>query len=58
MSGSHAGFILAAYGATALILAAMIGASLLDWRSARRRLAALEAGRGPAGPRAPDLRAP
>jgi heme exporter protein D len=40
---AHTGFILAAYLATAIVLAALIGWILLDGRSLRRKLAALEA---------------
>ncbi|HVY21444.1 MAG TPA: heme exporter protein CcmD [Bauldia sp.] len=40
---SHAGFIAAAYVATALVLAALIAWVVLDGRAQRRRLAELEA---------------
>lgn len=40
--GPHGGFILAAYLATALILAGLAAAILLDRRAQRRALAALE----------------
>lgn len=40
--GPHAGFILAAYLATAAILAGLIFAILLDRRAQRQALAALE----------------
>jgi heme exporter protein D len=39
----HAGFILAAYGVTAVVLVALGLWLLLDWRAQRRRLADLEA---------------
>ena len=41
--GPHAGFILAAYLVTALVLGGAIAAILLDLRSQRRVLAALSA---------------
>jgi heme exporter protein D len=41
--GEHAGFILAAYGATIVIVAALIGWIHLDGRAQRRQLADLEA---------------
>lgn len=41
--GNHAGFILAAYGATAAIVIALALWIVLDGRAQRRRLAALEA---------------
>ncbi|MCX5513891.1 heme exporter protein CcmD [Kaistia algarum] len=41
--GAHAGFILAAYGATVLIVAALALWIVLDGRAQRRRLAELEA---------------
>jgi heme exporter protein D len=40
---THTGFILAAYLATAFVLAAIVGWIVLDGRSLRRRLAELEA---------------
>ena len=40
---THAGFIVAAYLATAVVLAAMVFWILLDGRSLRRKLAELEA---------------
>ncbi len=40
--GPHAGFILAAYLATAAILAGLIFATLLDRRTQKQALAALE----------------
>lgn len=43
--GQYGGFILASYAATGVILGAMIGGSLLGWRKAKTRLAALEAAR-------------
>lgn len=49
--GPHAGFILASYGASALILAGLALAILRDHRAQKRALAALEqrgAGRQPA----------
>jgi heme exporter protein D len=51
--GRHAGFIIASYAATALILGGLGAFILLDYRAAKARLAALDAGRGPkAGDRA------
>ena len=41
--GSHAGFILAAYGAAAILVAALILWVVADHRTQRRALAALEA---------------
>ncbi|MCZ8261538.1 MAG: heme exporter protein CcmD [Beijerinckiaceae bacterium] len=41
--GTHAGFILAAYAATAIILGGVILASWLSLRAARARLGRLEA---------------
>jgi len=41
--GAHAGFILAAYGAAAIILGVLMLWVLLDHRAQRRALAALEA---------------
>jgi heme exporter protein CcmD len=41
--GPHAAFILAAYGAAALVLLALVTWVLLDYRTQRRALAALEA---------------
>ncbi|HWJ71530.1 heme exporter protein D [Kaistia hirudinis] len=41
--GNHASFILAAYGATAVIVIALALWIVLDGRAQRRRLAALEA---------------
>ncbi len=38
----HIGFILAAYGVTAVVLVAMIAAVLLDGRAQRRILARIE----------------
>ncbi len=40
--GPHAGFILAAYGAVAIILGGLMLTILLDRRAQRRALAALE----------------
>jgi heme exporter protein D len=40
---THTGFIVAAYLATAIVLAALIGWILLDGRSLRRTLGELEA---------------
>ncbi|RDJ20602.1 heme exporter protein CcmD [Bosea caraganae] len=40
--GPHAGFILAAYGAVAVILGGLIAAILLDHRAQKRALDALE----------------
>jgi heme exporter protein D len=41
--GGHAGFILAAYGATAILVAALALWVVADHRTQRRALAALEA---------------
>jgi heme exporter protein D len=41
--GAHAGFILAAYGATAILVAALVFWVIADHRSQRRALAALDA---------------
>ena len=41
--GAHAGFILAAYGATAILVAALVFWVVADHRTQRRALAALEA---------------
>ncbi len=41
--GAHAGFIIAAYAVTVLVLVAMLGWTVLDGRAQRRRLADLEA---------------
>lgn len=43
MLGDHAGFILAAYGLSALIVAALVVWVVVDGRTQRRRLADLEA---------------
>ncbi len=43
MLGDHAGFILAAYGLSALIVVALVVWVVLDGRTQRRRLADLEA---------------
>ena len=43
MLGDHAGFILAAYGISALIVVALVVWVVVDGRTQRRRLAALEA---------------
>lgn len=40
---THAGFIIAAYAATAVVLAVMVGWIILDGRLQRRRLNELEA---------------
>jgi heme exporter protein D len=40
---THAGFIVAAYLVTALVLAGLVGWIVLDGRALRRRLAELEA---------------
>ena len=40
--GQHAGFIVAAYGAAALILAALVAWIVLDHRAQRRTLGELE----------------
>ncbi len=40
--GPHAGFILASYGAVALILGGLIAAILFDHRAQKRALTALE----------------
>jgi heme exporter protein D len=39
----HAGFVIAAYAATAAVLAALVAWIVLDGRALRRRLAGLEA---------------
>ena len=41
--GPHAGFILAAYTAGAVVVAVLVGWIILDYRSQRRVLAELEA---------------
>ena len=41
--GEHAGFIVAAYAFVAVVLAALIGATLLDGARQKAKLAALEA---------------
>ena len=41
--GAHAGFILAAYAAGAVVVAVLVGWIILDYRSQRRVLAELEA---------------
>lgn len=41
--GNHAGFILASYGLTVLVVAALFVWVILDGRAQRRRLAELEA---------------
>ncbi|MCX5477720.1 heme exporter protein CcmD [Kaistia geumhonensis] len=43
MLGDHAGFILAAYGLSALIVLALVVWVVVDGRTQRRRLADLEA---------------
>jgi heme exporter protein D len=43
MAVPHAGFILAAYVAAALVVAVLIGWVALDYRAQQRRLAELEA---------------
>ena len=40
--GAHAGFILAAYAVTAVVLVGMVAWIVLDGRSQRRRIADLE----------------
>jgi heme exporter protein D len=40
---THTGFILAAYLATAIVLAAVVGWIVIDGRALRRKLAELEA---------------
>lgn len=50
--GQYGGYILASYAAAGLVLGAMITASLVGWRSAKARLAALEANAGPRKARA------
>ena len=40
--GPHAGYIMASYGAAALILAGLVATILLDHRSQARALAALD----------------
>ena len=42
-AGAHAGFIVAAYAVTAVVLAAMVAWIIFDGRAQRRRLADLEA---------------
>lgn len=41
--GAHAGFIIAAYAVTAVVLAVMVGWIVLDGRLQKRRLNELEA---------------
>ncbi len=41
MDGRHAGFILAAYGVTALVFAALVLRAVLDARAQRRALGRL-----------------
>ncbi len=41
--GDHAGFILAAYGLAALVVAGLIARAALDYRAQRAALARLEA---------------
>lgn len=41
--GEHAGFIIAAYGFVAVVLTALIAATLLDGARQKAKLAALEA---------------
>lgn len=41
--GPHAGFILAAYGMVVVVIAVVIGATLLDHRAQKKSLADLEA---------------
>jgi heme exporter protein D len=41
--GAHAGFIFAAYGATAILVAALVAWVVADHRTQRRALAAMEA---------------
>lgn len=48
--GPHAGFILGAYGFTALVIAGLILNAWRDRRAQNRALAALEAGRTPPRP--------
>ena len=43
MSGTHAGFILAAYGLAVLVVVVLFVRIVLDGRSQRRQLAELEA---------------
>jgi heme exporter protein CcmD len=50
MDTPHIGFIVAAYGIAAVVIAGMIGAILVDYRGLRASLAALEAARGDKGP--------
>lgn len=40
---AHAGFIAAAYGATALVVAGLVLRAVRDWRAVNRRLSDLEA---------------
>jgi heme exporter protein D len=48
--GPHAGYILAAYGLTALVLGGLVAGIVADYRRQQRRLATLEARRpGEAG---------
>jgi heme exporter protein CcmD len=47
MSGAYAGFILASYGAAILILGGMVVGSILEYRSAKARLAHFENDRTP-----------
>jgi len=41
--GHNAGFIIASYGAVALVMIAVIGWTLVDYRAQKRDLATLEA---------------
>ncbi len=43
MLGNHAGFILASYGLTIVVVAALFAWTIVDGRSQRRQLAELEA---------------
>lgn len=45
MDGRHAGFILAAYGVTALVFAGLVLRAILDGRAQRRALGRLGAER-------------
>jgi heme exporter protein D len=47
--GVHAGYIIASYGVAVVILGGMILGSLLGYRAAAKRLAALEARTPPKG---------
>lgn len=53
--GNHAGFVIAAYAVTALVLVAVTAATIIDGRRLKARIAALEARgvrrRSAAGPR-------